>query len=80
LPDLRTESLNLVDNDSAKFDLALELPSASQSRGYFEYNTDLFARDTITRMAEDFYALLRALMAEPDVKLRELDVVRRISS
>jgi hypothetical protein len=80
LPDLRTESLNLVDNDSAKFDLALELPSASQSRGYFEYNTDLFARDTIARMAEDFYALLRALMAEPDVKLRELDVVRRISS
>jgi hypothetical protein len=31
-------------------------------------------------MAEDFYALLRALMAEPDVKLRELDVVRRLSS
>jgi len=31
-------------------------------------------------MAEDCCALLAALMAEPDVKLRELDVVSRIRS
>jgi hypothetical protein len=79
LAGLQTESLDLVDNDSAKFDLALELPSSPQSRGYFEYNTDLFERDTIARMADDFYALLPALMAEPDVKLRDVEIVRRIS-
>ena len=79
LCDLETESLDLVDNDSAKFDLALELPSSPQSRGYFEYNTDLFNRSTIARMAEDFHALLLALLTTPDLKLRELDVVRRIS-
>jgi len=79
LPGLATESLDLVDNDSAKFDLALELPSSPESRGYFEYSTDLFAEDTIARMAGDFYALLPALMAQPDVKLRKLDVVRRIN-
>ncbi len=79
LPGLRTESLDLVDNDTAKFDLALELPSSPQSRGYFEYNTDLFEKATIARMADDFYALLPALMANPDVRLADIDVVRRIS-
>jgi non-ribosomal peptide synthetase component F len=79
MPGLATESLDLVDNDSAKFDLALELPSSPESRGYFEYSTDLFAGDTIARMAGDFYALLPALMAQPDVKLSKLDVVRRIN-
>jgi len=79
LPGLKTESLDLVDNDTAKFDLALELPSSPKSRGYFEYNTDLFERATIARMADDFYALLPALMARPDTQLRDLDAVRRIS-
>lgn len=78
LAGLETESLDLVDNNTAKFDLALELPSSPQSRGYFEYNTDLFERATIARMAEDFHALLPALMADPDKKLSELEVVRRI--
>lgn len=78
LAGLETESLDLVDNDTAKFDLALELPSSPQSRGYFEYNTDLFERATIARMAEDFHALLPALMADPDKKFNELDIVRRI--
>jgi len=78
LAGLETESLDLVDNNTAKFDLALELPSSPQSRGYFEYNTDLFERQTIARMAEDFHALLPALMANPDTKLSDLEVVRRI--
>ena len=78
LTGLETESLDLVDNNTAKFDLALELPSSPQSRGYFEYNTDLFERETIARMAEDFHAVLPALMANPDKKLSELEVVRRI--
>lgn len=78
LAGLETESLDLVDNNTAKFDLALELPSSAQSRGYFEYNTDLFERATIARMADDFHALLPALMADPDKKLSEVEVVRRI--
>lgn len=78
LRELETESLDLVDNETAKFDLALELPSTSLSRGYFEYNTDLFERETIARMAEDFHALLAALIAAPDTRLTDIDVVRRI--
>jgi non-ribosomal peptide synthetase component F len=78
LAGLETESLDLVDNNTAKFDLALELPSSPQSRGYFEYNTDLFEPATIARMAEDFHALLPALLANPDTLLGEIEVVRRI--
>lgn len=78
LPGLHTESLDLVDNNTAKFDLALELPSSPLSRGYFEYNTDLFERGTIARMADDFHSLLAALIAAPDTKLTDIDVVRRI--
>ncbi len=78
LAGLETESLDLVDNNTAKFDLALELPSSPQSRGYFEYNTDLFERETIARMAEDFHALLSALLAAPGTPIKQVDVVRRI--
>ena len=78
LPGLTTESLDPVDNDAAKFDLALELPSSSESRGYFEYNTDLFKGATIARMADDFRALLAALMKQPDAILNNVHVVRTI--
>ena len=78
LAGLETESLDLVDNHTAKFDLALELPSSARSRGYFEYNTDLFEESTIARMATDFHALLPALMSNPESKLKEIDVVRSI--
>ncbi|HEX6502559.1 MAG TPA: condensation domain-containing protein [Terriglobales bacterium] len=75
---LATESLDLVDNDSAKFDLALELPSSSQSRGYFEYNTDLFEQATIVRMADHFHALLTLLLDNPNTKLMKLDLIRGV--
>ena len=78
LAGLETESLELVDNNTAKFDLALELPSSIESRGYFEYNTELFERETIARMEKDFQALLPALMANPDAKFAEINLVRRI--
>jgi len=80
LAGLETEALDLVDNDSAKFDLALELPSSAQSRGYFEYNTDLFERPTIARMADHFHVLLAALLNNPETKLMKLDAIRRMSS
>jgi non-ribosomal peptide synthetase component F len=80
LAGLETEPLDLVDNDSAKFDLALELPSSPLSRGYFEYNTDLFERSTITRMADHFHVLLAELLNNPETKLMKLDAIRRMSS
>ena len=80
LAGMETEVLDLVDNDSAKFDLALELPSSSQSRGYFEYNTDLFEQPTIARMADNFHLLLAELLDNPETKLMKLNAMRKMTS
>lgn len=76
LAGLETEALDLVDNDSAKFDLALELPSSPQSRGYFEYNTDLFEQPTVARMADHFHLLLAELLDNPETRLMKLGAMR----
>jgi non-ribosomal peptide synthetase component F len=76
LAGLETDALDLVDNDSAKFDLALELPSSAQSRGYFEYNTDLFEQPTIARMGHHFHLLLAELLDNPETKLMKLGAMR----
>jgi Condensation domain len=78
LPGLITECLDLVDNDAAKFDLALELNSSPESKGYFEYNTDLFNQATIASMADSFFELYSALLTQPDQPLASLAVVRRL--
>ena len=73
LPGLFTQTLNLIDNDSAKFDLALELPSDPASKGYFEYACDLFDQSSIARMTDNFLMLLPALMSKPDLAMRDLE-------
>jgi hypothetical protein len=78
LPGLMTECLNLVDNDAAKFDLALELNSSPESKGYFEYNTDLFDQATIARMAEDFFTLFSGLLEQSDVPLKDVEAVSKV--
>jgi hypothetical protein len=78
LPGLDIRPLDLIDNNSAKFDLALQLPSLSKFPGYFEYNSDLFERSTITQMAEDIVVLLGRLLQSPDEPLQHLDCVYRI--
>jgi non-ribosomal peptide synthetase component F len=80
LPGLETEALDLVDNDSAKFDLALELPSSAQCRGYFEYNTDLFEQARIAAMADHFHVLLAELLGHPETKLMKLDAMRMMDN
>jgi non-ribosomal peptide synthetase component F len=67
-----------VDTGTAKFDLALELEAATGKGGFFEYSTDLFRESTIAQMAKDFEAILRALIAQPDVPLSDVPAVREI--
>jgi len=64
-----------LDNGTAKFDLALELESATGRACYFEYSTDLFKGETIVAMEADFKGLLAALVAEPDVPLSAVTAV-----
>ena len=67
-----------VDTGTAKFDLALELEAATGKDGFFEYSTDLFKESTIAQMAKDFETILRALIAQPDIPLSDVPVVREI--
>ena len=68
-----------VNNGTAKFDLAMELEAATGQGGFFEYSTDLFKEATIAQMAVDFAAVLRALIAQPDIPFSEVSVVREVS-
>lgn len=67
-----------LDNETAKFDLALELESATGRACYFEYSTDLFKEESIAQMEIDFLKLLAALIAEPDKNLSSIAEVRAI--
>lgn len=75
-----TELLRPADNGCSKFDLALELPSSPQSTGFFEYSTDLFGADTIEQLSNNFFALLRTLLADPYRRVSEIALVREIGN
>jgi hypothetical protein len=72
---LEVEGPHLVDNATAKFDLALELPSVEGALGFWEYSVDLFEEKTIAQMDINFSRLLAALLAAPDAPLSEHEFI-----
>jgi non-ribosomal peptide synthetase component F len=69
LPDLSLETLD-VHSGTAKFDLTLSiLETPDGLKASWEYNTDLFERARIQRMAEQFAVLLEAIVAEPEQRI-----------
>src|SRR5207302_10441723 len=65
-----------IDNRVAKFDLTLNLEERADGlHGWFEYNTDLFERGTIGRMAEHFQTLLAGIVAAPDTPIAHLPLL-----
>lgn len=67
-----------IDSGTSKFDLALEVVTAPELPGYFEYNADLFRPKTIQRMAADFDALLREMLDKPAAPAGALNAARTI--
>ncbi|MCP4663055.1 MAG: amino acid adenylation domain-containing protein, partial [bacterium] len=67
--------------ETAKFDLTLNLQeSAAGITGFLEYNTDLFDRATISRMAGHLVTLLAGLVSAPslpDCPLSQLTLLTR---
>lgn len=58
---------------ATKFDLAFNLAeSPAGIGGSIEYRPDLFEKDTIARLAEDFKTVLDNAVADPDVRLDAL--------
>ncbi|QIG97895.1 non-ribosomal peptide synthetase [Bradyrhizobium sp. 6(2017)] len=65
-----------LDYAIAKFDLTLTV--IEQQHGElefdFEYCTDLFRRDTIERLSAHYVTALEAVVADPAIRLRDIDV------
>jgi natural product biosynthesis luciferase-like monooxygenase protein/amino acid adenylation domain-containing protein/non-ribosomal peptide synthase protein (TIGR01720 family) len=72
LPDLNVRILDF-DRGIAKYDLSLSIAEHEDGmRIDWEYCTDLFERDTILRLAENFEVLLQAIAAAPETPIDEL--------
>ena len=71
-------SLNPIEvrREVAQFDLVLDLgESSSGIEGYFEYNSHVFERATIARLATHLIRLLEAIVAEPEQRLSTLGML-----
>jgi non-ribosomal peptide synthetase component F len=75
LPDLK---LSVMKNETraAKLDLVLLLSEGTDGiGGELEYNTDLFDAATIQQMIGRFEVLLHSIVAQPDARLDELEIL-----
>ncbi len=64
-----------VDPGFAAFELALDLHVLADGIvGEFIYNTALFDRDTVVRLAADYGALLRQVVSAPETRLLALEI------
>ena len=69
-------SLEEIDGGTAKFDLTLFLRETEEGiRGRLEYNTDLFDRATIERMAGHYRTLLEGAVEAPERRVSELPIL-----
>lgn len=75
LPDLELTPLKIT-HQTAKFDLTLSLEETAQGLcGSFQYNTDIFASETIARMAAHFRTLLQGIVENPTQPLSSLPLL-----
>jgi aspartate racemase len=76
LPKASVKLTQALDNDTAKFDLnVIAIPHEDGASLRWEYNRDLFDRETIERMAEHFRHLLRSIAAEPERRISRLPMM-----
>ncbi|MFZ5515900.1 MAG: non-ribosomal peptide synthetase [Candidatus Zhuqueibacterota bacterium] len=62
-----------MDSETAKFDLTIDmLEDENGKNGWFIYNTDLFAEETIKRMASHYMNILEDMVRQPDTRIRSL--------
>jgi len=82
LPDLELVGLNStmleLESVTTEFDLRLEfIETASGLSGKLEYNTDLFARATIERLAGHLQTLLTGIVDNPNTPIHELPLLTK---
>jgi amino acid adenylation domain-containing protein len=65
-----------VEASIAKFDLTLELwDTGTEVRGAFEYNTDLFDSERISRMVDHYQTILNAMVTSPEQLISEFSML-----
>ncbi|MBR8837983.1 MAG: amino acid adenylation domain-containing protein [Stigonema ocellatum SAG 48.90 = DSM 106950] len=65
-----------VESVTAKFDLTLSMENTNSGLfGVWEYNTDLFSRSTMERMAGHFVTILEAIVANPQQRISQLPLL-----
>ena len=65
-----------IDSETAKFDLTLNLEeSGNILNGDFEYNTDLFKPDTISRIIKYYLRILETISANREVKIEDIELI-----
>jgi len=79
LPNLRSQYL-AVENQRIKFDLSLileeiETEKGAYLEGFWEYDSDLFTPERITRMVGHFQTLLKGIVANPQQTIGELPLL-----
>jgi amino acid adenylation domain-containing protein len=68
-----------TENVTAKFDLTLAIANTTTGMvGVLEYNTDLFDRTTIARMANHFVTLLEGIVANPQQPISQLPMLTAV--
>jgi amino acid adenylation domain-containing protein len=62
--------------DTARFDLTVEVfPRNGKLQAFFDYNTDLYDADTVSRLQKHYLAILEAVVANADVKISDIPLL-----
>ncbi|MEA5623266.1 non-ribosomal peptide synthetase, partial [Nostoc sp. UHCC 0251] len=76
LPGLTIQNMSLPVDEMVKFDLEVDyLEDSSGLEGVWSYSADLFDAATITRLAQHFQTLLKAIVANPKAPIAELPLL-----
>jgi len=82
MPSLKMGELTLTiseaDSATAQFDISLDMVEQQEELiGTFEYSSDLFDADTITRIAAHFQTLLLGIIANPEQQIATLPLLTK---
>jgi amino acid adenylation domain-containing protein len=79
LSGLALRSVN-IRTETSRFDITLTLHDTERGTlaGAWEYNTDLFDADTITRLAGHYERLLQSIVAHPDQRITDLPLMGEV--
>ncbi|OBQ40690.1 MAG: non-ribosomal peptide synthetase [Anabaena sp. CRKS33] len=75
LPGLTLQTF-LGEHSTSKFDLSLIIEDRdTELIGVWEYSSDLFTQETISRMTENFQTLLNGIVNNPEIPINQLPII-----